>query len=96
MFVRNPNDGGDGWGIGDNNDYGELQLLPGSPCIDAGDNNSVPADRTDLDGDGNTVEPTPWALDAGLRFVDDVVTADRGNGMPPIVDMGAYEFTRAD
>ena len=36
MFVREPNDGGDGWGVGGNDDYGDLHLRPGSPCIDAG------------------------------------------------------------
>jgi hypothetical protein len=70
-----------------------LRLLSGSPCIDAGDNESVPADEFDLDGDGDTAEPIPFDL-AGLpRFVDDPKTIDTGNGSPPIVDMGAYEFT---
>jgi parallel beta-helix repeat protein len=56
-----------------------LRLSPGSPCIDAGDNMAVPKDiTTDLDG-----RP---------RFVDDPDTVDTGNGDPPIVDMGAYEY----
>ena len=58
---------------------GNLRLSPGSPCIDAGDNTAVPEDiNTDLDGNP--------------RFVDDPETKDTGNGDPPIVDMGAYEF----
>ena len=70
-----------------------LRLLPGSPCIDAGDNAAVPLDEFDLDNDGDTAEPIPFDL-AGLpRFVDDPKTIDTGNGSPPIVDMGAYEFT---
>ena len=69
-----------------------LRLLPGSPCIDAGDNTAVPADTTDLDGDNNTTEPTPLDLDGKPRFVDDPATPDTGNGTPPIVDMGVYEF----
>ncbi len=44
VFVRNPDDGGDGWfdgsgagaGPGQNNDVGDLRLMPQSPCIDAG------------------------------------------------------------
>jgi parallel beta-helix repeat protein len=41
---------------------GNYRLGVGSPCIDAGDNNSVAADTADLDGDGNTVEPIPFDL----------------------------------
>jgi len=36
LFVHEPNDGGDGWGVGDNDDYGDLHLQMGSPCINAG------------------------------------------------------------
>ena len=36
MFVRDPNDGGDGWGVGGNDDLGNIHLRPGSPCIDGG------------------------------------------------------------
>jgi hypothetical protein len=94
LFVREPNDGGDGWGIGDNDDFGDLHLTHSSPCIDAGDNNSLPVDAGDLDGDGNITEPIPWDLDGQSRCVDDPATADTGNGVPPIVDMGAYEYQR--
>ncbi len=71
------------------------RLSAGSPCIDAGDNTAVSADTADLDNDGNTVEPIPWDLDGGCRFVDHPDTPDTGNGTPPIVDMGAYEFAPA-
>jgi parallel beta-helix repeat protein len=37
MFVRDPNDGGDGWGLGGNDDFGDLHLQNSSPCIDTGD-----------------------------------------------------------
>ena len=60
----------------DNDDY---HLSPGSPCIDAGDNTAVP-EGIDKDLDGHD------------RFVDTPCTDDTGNGKPPIVDMGAYEF----
>ena len=69
-----------------------LRLLPDSPCIDAADNAAVPDDVFDLDSDGITDEPIPLDLDGNPRFVDDPNTNDTGNGTPPIVDMGAYEF----
>ncbi|MCF7973909.1 MAG: right-handed parallel beta-helix repeat-containing protein [Phycisphaerae bacterium] len=58
-----------------------LRILPSSPCIDAAQNYSVPANIT-KDRDGST------------RFFDDANTPDTGLGLPfdPIVDMGAYEF----
>ncbi|HUU94894.1 MAG TPA: right-handed parallel beta-helix repeat-containing protein [Phycisphaerae bacterium] len=78
-------------------DNGDYRLSPGSPCIDAADNEAVPADGLDLDGDGDTEEPMPFDLDGNPRFIDDPDTEDTGNPDPdypelPIVDMGAYEF----
>jgi len=58
----------------------DLSLTPGSPCIDAG-NNGAP----DLFGITTDLEGNP-------RFLDDPDTADTGNGWPPIIDMGAYEY----
>jgi hypothetical protein len=78
---------------------GDLRLMRGSPAIDSGDNRAVPADVFDLDGDGNTEEPTPFDLDGFARFVDDPDTDDTGRCDDPcdrpIVDMGAYEFGEA-
>lgn len=50
-FIRMPSPGPDGvWGTVDD-DYGDLRLQAGSPCIDAGDNSAVPSEMTtDLDG----------------------------------------------
>lgn len=101
LFVRIPNDGGDGWGDdpdtpdtdeGANDDFGDLRLQPSSPCIDAGENQAVPNDETDLDRDGDTSELIPFDRSGGLRFWDDPATPDTGHGDAPIVDMGAYEF----
>ena len=56
-------------------------LLPGSPAINAGSNANFEEDSSDLDGDGNLTEPTPFD--------------QRGPGFPRIldgtVDMGAFE-----
>ncbi len=69
---------------------GDLQLsTPNSPCVDAGNNNAIPADTPDLDGDGNTVEPIPFDLAGNSRVMD-------GDGdLTATVDMGAYEFALA-
>jgi len=69
----------------------DLRLMPGSPCIDAADNLSLPPDELDLDGDGDVLEPWPFDHDGLPRRVDDPAVPDTGNGAPPIVDMGAHE-----
>jgi len=71
----------------------DLALAPGSPCIDAGDNAAVPTDGCDLDEDGNTAELLPVDLSWCPRFQDQHAVVDTGNGLPPIVDIGAYEYT---
>jgi len=51
MFVRVPDPGPDGTWDGVDDDYGDLRLQAGSPCIDAGDPGFlVPPGETDLDG----------------------------------------------
>jgi len=50
-FNRNPNPGPDGVWTTSDDDYGNLQLQPGSPCINAGSNAAVPAGiTTDIAG----------------------------------------------
>ena len=61
----------------------QYELLSNSPAIDAGDTSLLPADVTDMDGDGDTSEPIPF----------DIEGADRVQGYS--VDIGAYE-TDAD
>ena len=63
--------------LGTADDNLRLQLT--SPAIDAGDNGAIPI--------GVTTD-----LDDNPRFVDIPTVPDTGNGTPPIVDMGAYEF----
>ena len=95
LFVQEPDPGPDAeWGTEDD-EMGDPRLLFGSPCIDAGDNDGVPPDTADLDGDSDTAEPLPLDLAGNPRFLDDPLTADTGSAGaagPPVVDMGAYEF----
>ena len=87
LFVDpdGPDDDPNTW---EDNDY---RLMSRSPCVDAGSNWLVLADFADLDGDGDVDEYTPLDLDGEGRFFDDPNTPDAGCGVPPIVDMGAYE-----
>jgi len=93
-FARDPDDGGDGWGVGGNDDFGDLHLSDISPCIDAGNNMVVTPDTADLDGDGDTAGPTPLDRDRNIRFVDAPLAPDTGHPPEsgPIVDMGAHEY----
>ncbi len=88
LFVDSdgPDNNPDTW---EDNDY---RLSAVSPCIDAADNTSVPADLPDLDADGDTGEPIPLDLDGNPRFVDDPATPDTGAGGCLPVDMGVYEY----
>jgi hypothetical protein len=56
-FRRDPSPGPDGtWGTPDD-DFGDLHLLPGSPCIDAGDPEYVARPgETDIDGDPRVLD----------------------------------------
>lgn len=91
-FVLSPNPGLDNlWGTLDD-DYGNLHLLPGSPCIDAASTPLLSLDYTDLDIDSDTSERVPYDLDGNKRLVNDPYTVDTGVPGSPVVDMGAYEF----
>jgi hypothetical protein len=79
LIAHAANPGIDGaWGTLDD-DYGDLQLLPGSTCIDAGKN-------------GPTYANVGYDCAGWPRFMDDPATPDTGSGTAPIVDIGAYEF----
>lgn len=56
-----------------------FRLAHGSPCLDAGSNDALPADSFDLDGDGDVTEPLPIDLAGEPRILSGTV------------DMGAYE-----
>ncbi len=62
---------------------GDFRLLPGSPCIDSGSNDVVPADlTTDLDGNPRFLE---------IPETQDCPQLPGSCGDLPVVDMGAYE-----
>ena len=46
-FIRSPSVGPDGVWATTDDDYGDLRLQAGSPCIDAGDNSAVPKGHCD-------------------------------------------------
>lgn len=71
----------------------DLRLSSGSPAADAGNNDAVPNDVTDMDGNGYTTETLPGDMAGQWRFVN-VAVADSGNGTAPIVDMGAFEMQK--
>ena len=90
-FVGDADPGADTtWGTDDDN-YGDLRLEISSPAIDAGDNDLVPLDVHDVDGDANTSEKLPYDLESNPRMVDVASVTNSGHGTAPIVDMGAYE-----
>ncbi|MCP4681525.1 MAG: hypothetical protein GY864_04255, partial [Desulfobacterales bacterium] len=57
---------------------GDFRLQPGSPCIDAGDNDAPNLPGTDFEGHARRID-TPFVIDTG-------------NGTAPIVDMGVDEY----
>ncbi len=61
-----------------------------------GDNYRLGASSPSIDAGGNMSTCTTIDLDGNPRFLDDPDTADTGSGVPPIVDMGAYEFVPDD
>lgn len=89
-FIRDAGPGPDGQFDGVDDDYGNMRLDANSPCLDAGSNDDVERDASDVDCDGDILEPVPLDVGGLPRFVDDPV-ADTGVGTSPIVDMGAHE-----
>jgi len=78
------------WNISsDPKTYESGGLMPGSACIDAGNDALVPPDTYNLDNDVDIYEPLPYDVLGNPRFVDDPATP---NGAGGIVDMGAFEY----
>ncbi len=72
----------------------DLRLASNSPCVDAGRNDFLPADVSDLNGNGDVAEYIPMDLTGRPRLGDSYCAADTGHaeGFTAIVDMGAREI----
>jgi predicted outer membrane repeat protein len=70
----------------------DFRLSVGSPCVDAGDTGALCCDEFDLDNDGDLTELVPVDRDGNPRRLEVLEIEDTGSGLPPVVDIGAYEF----
>jgi len=97
LFVRNPDPGLDGsWGTADD-DYGDLHLQNGSPCINAGDPNGDYTGQTDMDDEVRVqqcrvdigVDETPYiGLDCNSNGTADACEASLdSDGVPDECDV---------
>ena len=59
---------------------GDLSILFGSDSINSGNNDVLPQDEADIDGDKNVDEDIPWDFNNEDRVAETTV------------DMGAYEY----
>ena len=85
QFARMPNAGDGNWATLGDNDYGNLNIKPISPAIDAGDNNALTDSTITIATDVKGIS----------RRWDDPSRVDTGIGTAPIVDIGAHEYIDA-
>jgi outer membrane protein assembly factor BamB len=101
MFVRDADDGGDGWGDdpctpevdeGANDDFGDLHLQRVSPCINAGNPHAWPGpDGTDIDGEPRVMGGT---VDVGAdEFPIPMIIVTRPRGGEVWVSGSRHEIT---
>ncbi len=63
-----------------------------SPAVGAGDVSRLPADKDDLDGDGNTSEPLPLDAEGRVRVSGGLLTIGAYQHAAPVLDAGGpYE-----
>ena len=88
-LLQVPNHGGDGWtddphtvddDEGANDYFGDVRILPTSPCINRGTLVGIPNDLFDLDADGIINEGIPLDIDNNVRVCGGKI------------DIGAYEY----
>ena len=90
LFVSDPNPGDGTWETLSDNDFGDVRLQLASPAIDAGDN-LVLVDQTGTLPD--TAADLPLDVDRKPRLEDTAEVVDTGVGGPPVIDIGAFEFS---
>ncbi|MGB2985909.1 MAG: right-handed parallel beta-helix repeat-containing protein [Phycisphaerae bacterium] len=86
LFARNPDPGSDGQWDGVDDDYGNLHLQAGSPCVDAGDNSAVWG-PTDLDGNPRIVMVQTAIVDLGAYEFQE------GTPIPTVSEWGMVVMT---
>ncbi|HUT29632.1 MAG TPA: PQQ-binding-like beta-propeller repeat protein [Sedimentisphaerales bacterium] len=104
LFVREPNDGGDGWGDdpatpdvneGANDDFGNLHLEADSPCVNTGDPCLyVGVDYGDIDG-----QPRIMGLRADMgadEFVIPMITVSKPQGGETWASGSIHDLTWAN
>jgi len=69
----------------------DYRLGFGSPCVDAGANALSACDTADQNVNRDHNEPVPVDQAGMRRFLDDPTVPDQGQGVTPIVDIGARE-----
>lgn len=85
QFIADPDHGGDGWGVGENDDYGDLHLTDASPCVNRGDPAYQFAEG-DLDMDGEE-RPQVCRLDIGADESPYAFGDCNNNGIPDACDI---------
>ncbi len=89
-FVQTPNPGDGVWRTVEDNEFGDVRLTDNSPALDAGDNFAA------IDSSGavaGTAAEQKFDADLLPRLFDVATIPDTGIGGPPVIDMGAFEFS---
>ena len=84
-FATPPDDGGDGWGNGGNDDLGDLHIGLASSCLNRG-SPGTPSAPTDFDGDPRHLY---CRVDIGFDEATHIGLDCNGNSEPDVCDVNA-------